>query len=204
MNTKKYIIIASVTATMLAGAFSLVFAQDTMTIQPNPEVMGQKDSSMAPKMILQIGPSGRTLLRGIVKAVGTDFVIVTSWGGGWTVKVSGDTKLMPQGATLAQIGVGDFVGIQGKINQDMPWTVSAELLRDWTVRKTMQENRTMMQSQNSEEKKGENAKTMQESQGNRGTKMQQQIQAILKQIEEIRARISTQQGQTTPQTSSGQ
>jgi hypothetical protein len=133
MNIKKYVIIAGTVATMLVGFSSVVFAQDaSMTPAPMMSVSGNQ------QMVLEVGPKGNVLLRGVVDSVGlervnSNSIIVKSWGGSWIINISSDTKLMP-GTDLSQFKVGDFVGVQGMVSQNSAWTIDATLVRNWNVR----------------------------------------------------------------------
>ncbi len=128
MNITKKIMYVGLAATMLVGAASFTLAQ-TPSSTPNP----------AGKMVLEIGPEGRTLLRGTVDSVGTNSLVVKSWGGNWTVNVSSSTKLMPT-TDLSKFQKGDFVGVQGTMDTNAAWTVNANLVRDWTIREQVKTN----------------------------------------------------------------
>lgn len=86
------------------------------------------------RVVLQVGSSGKTLLRGTVSAASTDSVTVTSWGGDWTVNVPTTASVLPQGKTLSDFKTGDFVGVQGMVDSSAGWTVNATLIHDWTAR----------------------------------------------------------------------
>lgn len=129
MNTKKYLIVAGLSAALLAGAASLAFAAKPLTHMNKGVGSDMHPNMMAQKMVVQIGPNGNALLRGTIKTV-TPTLMVTSWGGDWAVNVSSDTKLMPEGG-LSTFKVGDFVGVQGVAGTGA-WTIDAKLVRDWT------------------------------------------------------------------------
>ena len=138
MDTKKYIISAGIVATMLVGISSLAIAQDSNTVQPT--TISASPARPQPTVV-QIGPGGRTLLRGDIIAVGASSLTVKSWGGNWIINISADTELMPN-SDMSQFKVGDFVGVQGIVNpESTDWQVTATLVRDWSVRKVEQENR---------------------------------------------------------------
>ena len=150
MNIKKYLIGAGLAATILGGVSSLVLAEEMMEKKMEKSV----DSMSRPRpMVVQIGPNGNTLLRGTIKTVGTDSLLVTSWGGDWMVNVSSsDAKIIviPK-VDISQFKAGDFVGVQGSVNQSSAWTVDAKIIRNWTERKEMQamkqEIKQMMKAQ---------------------------------------------------------
>ena len=56
------------------------------------------------------------------------------------VTISSDTKLMP-GADMSQFKVGDFVGVQGVASQSTALTINATLVRNWSTRAELQENK---------------------------------------------------------------
>ncbi|HVB19851.1 MAG TPA: hypothetical protein VNF51_01005 [Candidatus Paceibacterota bacterium] len=85
-------------------------------------------------MVLQAGPGGNILLRGTVDSVSSDSVMVKSWGGDWTVNVPTTAKVLPQGIALSDFQTGDFVGVQGTVDQTSAWTIDAKLIRDWTAK----------------------------------------------------------------------
>lgn len=92
------------------------------------------------KMVLEVGPAGRVLMRGTVKTVGTNSLTVTSWGGDWMVNVVSTTNILPA-SSMSQFMIGDFVGVQGSVVQGVPWTIDATLVRDWTAKKAEQTNK---------------------------------------------------------------
>ena len=148
MNTKKYLIGAGLTVTILGGVVSLALAEDMMMKKTS-------EASSHPKpMVVQIGPNGNALLRGNIKTVGTDFLTVTSWGGDWMVNVSSSDAriiIIPK-VDIAQFKAGDFVGVQGSVNKNASFTIDATIVRNWTERKEMQaakqEIKQMIKAQN--------------------------------------------------------
>ena len=130
MDTKKYIVAAGVVASLLGGVM-MVSAQNAAPVAV---------ANMSQKMVVEIGPTGRTLLRGTVTAVGASSLTVKSWGGDWIINIASTTKLMP-GSDMTQFQVGDFVGAQGVTSTTAVWTVDATLVRNWTARVTMQDTR---------------------------------------------------------------
>jgi len=102
--------------------------------------IGSTAESARPKpMVLEVGPGGKVLMRGIVGSVSTTSLTVKSWGGDWIVQVSGSSEILPKAANLVDFKQGDFVGVQGVVNQSANWTVDAEIVRDWTARKALGE-----------------------------------------------------------------
>src|SRR3989344_3873152 len=85
-------------------------------------------------VILNIGPNGNTLLRGVIKSVGTDSLVVTSWGGDWNIKVMLTTQIISPNRTLADFQVGNFAGVLGTTSQDGDFVVDARIVRSWGPR----------------------------------------------------------------------
>jgi len=85
-------------------------------------------------VILNIGPNGNTLLRGVIKSVGTDSLVVTSWGGDWNIKVMPTTQIISLNRTLADFQVGNFAGVLGTTSQDGDFVVEARIVRSWGPR----------------------------------------------------------------------
>jgi len=131
MNIKKYIVYATLVATMIVGAGSMALAEDSNTSSP---------SSYPKPMIIDINSSGKILLRGTITAVGTSSLTVKSWGGNWIINILTDTKIVP-GDTISQFTVGDFVGVHGQVKEGVDWTVDATYIRDWSVRQEIQETK---------------------------------------------------------------
>lgn len=116
-------------------ATGIAFAQTTATTQTSVT------SSPAMRMILNVGPGGRVLLRGTVDAVSATSVTVKSWGGDWTINVPVSAQVLPQDIALSSFQRGDFVGVQGTVNTSSAWTVDASLVRDWTQRQIINQER---------------------------------------------------------------
>lgn len=129
---KKYIIASAAAAVLLGGSFALAQNTAPTAVSGNPP------------MVVQIGPGGRTLLRGTVSAVGTNALTVKSWGGSWVINIASSTKLMP-GSSISQFAAGDFVGVNGIASQTADWTIDATLVRNWTERRQVIETRKEIQ-----------------------------------------------------------
>lgn len=106
---KKYLIGGLVTSALILSA--VAFAQVTVP------------------MMVNINPSGNAQLRGTVVSTGTDSLVVKSWGGNWTIKVSDKTKLTGKVKKLADFKAGDFVGVSGKASESANLTVEAKVLQ---------------------------------------------------------------------------
>lgn len=112
-------------------------------------------ASGARKNVVEIGPAGRALLRGTLKSKATSTIVVTSWGGDWTVRLSSDTKIQPKvtDTSLASFEVGDFVGVNGVVATGQAWTIDASLIRNWTERREAQMNHKEIEKQKKEDRK---------------------------------------------------
>ncbi len=145
MDTKKYIVSAGVVVALLAGVSSLAFAEN-MTGNVSEMMKVKESREMAVRagteMVLNINHQGKVLMRGTIESVGTNSIMVKSWGGSWTVNIGTDAKLLP-GTDMSQFKAGDFVGVQGSINESLAWTVDATIIRNWTAKKAMVETRMM-------------------------------------------------------------
>lgn len=151
MNIQKYLIGAGLSAVILTGVATIALAHEAKGRGP-----GERDDEMEMKikngikkagkagtqMILQVGPSGNVLMRGIIDSIATttpeDSIIVKTWGGNWNVNVPSTANVIPT-SDLSQFKVGDLVGILGTINQSTAFTVDARIVRDWSLRKEVQE-----------------------------------------------------------------
>ena len=136
-NITKYIV-GGVGALVLMALAGGAMADLVITALPNATSVAAPAGQQ--KMLLQVGPEGRVLLRGTVDSVGANSLTVKSWGGDWVVNVATSTKLMP-GTDISQFKVGDFVGAQGMVKTSAAWTIDASLVRDWTERQQANENR---------------------------------------------------------------
>ena len=128
-NLVKSIISVGAVVTLISSSFLVVSAHETST--PN-------EKHDHPAMVLNVNPNGKILLRGTVQSVGTNSITVKSWGGDWVVNVSTSTKLMPEGVSLSDFKVGDFVGVHGSTSTTATLTVDATLVRDWRVKEESQ------------------------------------------------------------------
>jgi len=145
MNKK---IIASVSIVASIAALSAILAANAQTVTPISTTTLPSTSSLPlpPKpqpQILEVGPAGKVIMRGTVASVGNGSLTVNSWGGAWTVNVSSATKVLPEavGNDLTQFKTGDFVGIEGTVSQSSNWTIDARLVRDWTYRQVVNQER---------------------------------------------------------------
>ncbi len=128
---KKFMLAAG-TVGLLAAA-SVAFAQTASTTVTTAVT----SPTPSQRMVLQVGPAGKVLLRGTVDSVSATSITVKSWGGGWTINIPASAQVMPQGLALSGFQQGDFVGVQGTINSSASWTVDATLVRDWTQRQAI-------------------------------------------------------------------
>src|SRR3989344_4218495 len=107
------------------GAFG-AFAQSGPSSNSGPRSAGP--------VILNIGPNGNTLLRGVIKSVGTNSLVVESWGGDWTINVGTGTQILSPNRALTDFVVGNFAGVLGKTSHDGDFTVEARIVRSWGPR----------------------------------------------------------------------
>lgn len=139
--------------------------------------------------MVQIGPEGNALLRGVVSAVGTNSITVASWGGVWTINIGADTQIMPKNTStsLALIAPGDFVGVNGKIDTTQPWTVSARVVRDTDAeqRAVMMQKQLRMQMKDAQEKAQQNIKQLRKT-------SKEEIKNLRQKQEEERKKLKDQ------------
>lgn len=95
------------------------------TVTPAPEVV-------------QVNADGSALIRGTVASTGAGSITINSWGGAWTIRTSnGNANVVPAGSggasDMSALSVGDFVGAEGTVATDQPWTMDATVVRDWTT-----------------------------------------------------------------------
>jgi hypothetical protein len=115
------------TATSTTAVMTTMTTPSITTSEPEP-------------IVLDVGAGGKVLLRGTIDSVSSGSITVKSWGGDWTVTIPSSAALLPQGSSVSSFQTGDFVGVQGSIDQSANWTVDASLVRDWTVRATIKTN----------------------------------------------------------------
>ena len=132
MNIKKYLVGAGLTAAVLTGVASMVLAHNL----DNPQQNSTSHDHLA--MIVQVNQNGRALLRGTIKSVGTNSLVVTSWGGDWTINTSSTTRILPE-SSMSGWKAGDFVGIHGSVRENAVMTIDVTLVRDWSARKEIKE-----------------------------------------------------------------
>src|SRR3989344_4323522 len=126
MSKKHLMYVVFVVAAVLSLGVVGVLAHSTPSSNSGPGSSGP--------VILNIGPNGNTLLRGVIKSVGTDSLVVTSWGGDWNIKVMPTTQIISLNRTLADFQVGNFAGVLGTTSQDGDFVVEARIVRSWGPR----------------------------------------------------------------------
>jgi hypothetical protein len=93
---------------------------------------------------LEIGPSGRVLLRGNLDSVSGNTLKVKSWGGIWTVRVPAGAEVLAHDARitdLTQLQSGDYVGVQGLVSSTEIMTIDGKVVRNWTERKRIMQDK---------------------------------------------------------------
>src|SRR3989338_11103315 len=126
MSKKHLMYVVFVVAAVLSLGVVGVLAHSTPSQNSGPGSAGP--------VIVNIGPNGNTLLRGVIKSVGTDSLVVTSWGGDWNIKVMPTTQIISLNRTLADFQVGNFAGVLGTTSQDGDFVVEARIVRSWGPR----------------------------------------------------------------------
>ncbi|KKP43437.1 MAG: hypothetical protein UR46_C0021G0002 [Parcubacteria group bacterium GW2011_GWA1_33_6] len=113
--------VAAITIASILTVFVMAFTA--------PQVFAQNGANDG--MHLSINASGEVNLKGTVSAVSSSTIWLTTWLGTWTVNVSGATVL-PNGAVLSDIKVGDKVAVHGTMGTGM--TVNATKIADHSIK----------------------------------------------------------------------
>lgn len=114
---------------LAAGMTSLAVTAGAQTVSSAP--------SRQP-MVLQVGPAGKVLIRGDIVSTASGSLVLKSWGGNWTINIPSGSEILPAAAAsdVTKFQAGDYVGVQGTVSTDAPWTINASVVRDWTMRQT--------------------------------------------------------------------
>lgn len=85
---------------------------------------------------VEIGGEGQAQIRGVVVGTSANAIMVKSWGGIWTSEVSSGTMISAQGgkADWTQVKSGDEVAIHGKVVENKSLTISAKLIKDYSLK----------------------------------------------------------------------
>jgi len=97
-------------------------------------IVPPSNAKITSPMILTISADGHILMRGTVESVGTDSLMVNSWGGSWAVKLSSTTNTMSLNRVISDFQVGDFVGVMGTVQKDGSFVIDAKIVRKWFAR----------------------------------------------------------------------
>ena len=137
--TKKFLTGAGAAAIAAVFAMALIAGAQTTTATG----AGDSSGTASENPILEVGQAGRVLMRGTIASIGSGSLTVNSWGGTWTVNLASGAEIMPAAAgnDLTQFKVGDFVGVQGTVSTAASWTIDATLVRDWTFRAAVVQER---------------------------------------------------------------
>ncbi len=129
MKSKKFLHKGAVF--VLASAVSLFAVAVLVSAQATPPVVPH------PPQMINVDGSGNILVRGTVVTVGASSVTVNSWGGNWTIQPAPTAQMFPVGPNggrdLSGIRVGDFLGVDGTIAPGQSFSVSANVIHDWTT-----------------------------------------------------------------------
>lgn len=84
------------------------------------------------EMILQVGPKGEVLLRGVLVSATAGVITVKSWGGVWTVNIPTTAEVLPVAVNndVTKFVVGDYIGVQGYMSTSESWTINAKVVRN--------------------------------------------------------------------------
>ncbi len=96
---------------------------------------GAHGSDPAVRQKLEINPSGHVSLVGTLKSVATSSLVVTTWGGDWTVNTGSAKMIRRSGGSsaLSEMRAGDEIRLNGKINASSSFTIDATVLRNQSI-----------------------------------------------------------------------
>ncbi len=112
----------------ISAALLLIFAL--------PALAATMSGSMKVKQMVNINASGEAMLAGTLKSISADSLVVSSWGGDWTILMSSTTKLLRRfdgKASLSEFAVGDAVQVKGKVSTTSMWAVNARAVQDNSI-----------------------------------------------------------------------
>lgn len=154
------------------------------------------------KNTVQIGPEGNALIRGVVNAVGTNSITLSSWGGAWTIMVGADTEIMPKSTTtsLGMIKQGDFVGVNGTVDTTQAWTVNARVVRDVDAQQSMMmmQKQMRMRMKEAEDQAHEKIKELKKTGKDEMKDLRQKEQEQRQNVKDLRKQLFPKK-QNTPQ-----
>ena len=102
----------------------------------------ESGSSIHPirETVVEINQHGKATLRGSITAIASSTLSIRSWGGIWKINMDDRTEFIPkEGAT--SLALGDFIGVQGTVATSTDWTIHARLVRNWSEKKELANNR---------------------------------------------------------------
>lgn len=127
---KKYLILGLLVSVLVVGGVISIGAlpAESLSISSGP---GSPSSGGVSPMILNIGPNGNILMRGVVESSDASSLTIKSWGGSWEVRVSAATQIISLNRLLSDMQAGDFVGVLGTVLSDGSFVVDARIVREW-------------------------------------------------------------------------
>ncbi len=131
MRKNKKVALAS--AIILGGMLlsSPILAQDN-----NNGLGNNKDDKEGQQQMVNVNASGRVTLRGTLDSIGTNTLTIKSWGGIWNINIATSTKLVRNfggASNLSEFQKGDWVSVQGKINDSAAWTIDATIVKNSSI-----------------------------------------------------------------------
>ncbi len=190
-NIQKGVVGAAGSFLLFAGiAFA---AENAMTgdAMMQKDTMMKKDSMMPSSMMMMHAPApmilsvtndGMGRVRGVVASVNATSLTIAAWGGMWTITTDSYTKMLPAGSGMADIKVGDYVGVVGMVSENSP-TITATTVRNWTTKHDammMKKSDAMMSSEGS---------MMHKDDSMMSDKNAMMVQELMKKVEAINNQI---------------
>jgi hypothetical protein len=89
--------------------------------------------------LLQVNDDGSVTIRGVILASDSvSRLLIKSWGGLWNVIVNINTSIVPQNENdhvfnIESAPIGHFIGVQGYVDTNNPYSINAEYIRDWSM-----------------------------------------------------------------------
>lgn len=133
-GTMKKSLIAVVLGAFLLSAFAIPAYADNDSAKVKVE-SENKIKAQAPEMSVSINGNGQARIAGKVVSVSSSTLVVSSWGGNWTVNLASDAMLQNRSGkiSLADIKVGDNVVVSGKASATAGLVLTGTVVKDMSL-----------------------------------------------------------------------
>jgi len=92
----------------------------------------QNPASVVPQQMININQDGHAIVRGKLVSVTNGILAIKAWGVTITVDVSKANKA----GDIVSFAAGDFVGVQGKMDENNLGNIVADTAKDWSATST--------------------------------------------------------------------